>query len=57
MNTVTRKKILLLDMDDVTVDQTRTWIKRIYEKQAFDINGRISVDGICQRYFRKKLPR
>ena len=35
MNTVTRKKILLLDMDDVTVDQTRTWIKRIYEKTGF----------------------
>lgn len=31
MVTGNQKKILLLDMDDVTVDQTRTWIKRIYE--------------------------
>lgn len=27
-----RKKVLLLDMDDVTVDQSSAWVKRIYEK-------------------------
>jgi 5'-nucleotidase len=26
------KKTLLLDMDDVTVDQSLTWVKRLYEK-------------------------
>ncbi len=28
----TPKKVLLLDMDDVTVDQSLTWIKHLYEK-------------------------
>ncbi|WP_134704040.1 hypothetical protein [Ammoniphilus sp. YIM 78166] len=32
MTIADRRKVLLLDMDDVTVDQTSTWVKRIYEK-------------------------
>ncbi|MEW9671988.1 hypothetical protein [Ammoniphilus sp. 3BR4] len=32
MTIANRNKVLLLDMDDVTVDQSSTWIKRIYEK-------------------------
>lgn len=32
MTTMNQKNTLLLDMDDVTVDQSLTWIKRIYEK-------------------------
>ncbi len=32
MTIMNRKHILLLDMDDVTVDQSLTWIKRIQEK-------------------------
>lgn len=32
MSTMKQKSTLLLDMDDVTVDQSLTWIKRIHEK-------------------------
>jgi 5'-nucleotidase len=33
-----QKKTLLLDMDDVTVDQSLTWIKRLYEKTGIHFN-------------------
>jgi len=32
MTSFQSKKVLLLDMDDVIVDQTLTWIQRLYEK-------------------------
>ncbi|HJV45967.1 MAG TPA: hypothetical protein VJ824_09635 [Bacillota bacterium] len=32
------KKTLLLDMDDVIVDQSLTWVKRIYEKTGIHFN-------------------